>query len=555
MKNIFRYLFAFSLVLFVSCEITDLDKQVDPTVPSPDNLDVDLTLNSIEVNFADFFGAVTEPTAEATRLEYMFDRYEVNFNSSNANLQNAWSLAYATIIEDVEALLPRAEENELYIHSGIAKTIRAYVLLTMVDLFGDVPYEEANMGNENLFPGLSEGSEVYAAALAELDMALADFSSVEDGTPEPTTELFYNSDVDKWIQLVNSLKFKANLNLRLVNQSGASSTINSILESGEFISESSDNFVWQYNSSSEIGQHPYFVEEYVAATVSDYIPNYLMWAMAVEKDVDDPRLRYYTYRQVNSFPSDPATLDNEIDCWNDPRPDTYAAIDAISPKPLPFCSLFDRGDGYWGRDHAENDGIPPDNTKRTTFGIYPAGGKFDDDQATSISNTDGLQGSGIWPIMNASYMYFMRAEAALYLNTGEDARNMLEEGVRTSINYVISFLPNPDNFDNTASQDDIDAYVSTVLDLYDAAGSDEERMDVIAKEYWIALYGNGLEAYNLYRRTGSPDNLQPTLLGTGNFPRSFLYPNNSVNANPSVSQKSDLTTQVFWDTNPAGFIF
>ena len=555
MKNIFKYLFAFSLIFFMSCEITDLDKQVDPNVPSPDNLDVDLTLNSIEINFANFFGQATEPTAEAVRLEYMFDRYEVNFNSSNANLQNAWSLAYATILEDVEALLVPAQENELYIHSGIARTIRAYVLLTLVDLFGDVPYAEANLGGENLFPGLSEGSEVYSAALAELDLALADFNNVEDGTAEPTTELFYDSDVSNWIKLVNTLKFKANLNLRLTNESGASSTINSIISSGDIITESSENFVFNFNSSSEIGQHPYYVEEYVAATVSDYVSNYLMWTMAVEKDVDDPRLRYYAYRQVNEFPSDPATLDNEIDCWNDPRPDSYAPIDAISPEPLPFCSLFGRGDGYWGRDHAENDGIPPDNTKRTTFGVYPVGGKFDDSQATSITDTDGLQGAGVWPIMNASYVYFMRAEAALYLGTGEDPRAMLEEGVRTSIEYVMSFLADPSQFDNVPTEEQVERYINTVLSLYDAAGSDEERMDVIAKEYWIALFGNGIEAYNLYRRTGQPDNLQPTLLGTGNFPRSFLYPNNSVNSNPSISQKNDLTTQVFWDNNPAGFIF
>lgn len=555
MKNIFKYLFAFSLIFFMSCEITDLDKQVDPTVPSPDNLDVDLTLNSIEINFASFFGSVTEATAEAVRLEYMFDRYEVNFNSSNANLQNAWSTAYATILEDVEALLVPAQENELYIHSGIARTIRAYVLLTMVDLFGDVPYAEANLGGENLFPGLSEGSEVYAAAISELDMALADFNNVADGTAEPTTELFYDSDVSAWIDLVNTLKMKANLNLRLVNESGASTAINSILESGNFISDSDDNFVFQYNSSSLIGKHPYFVEEYEAASVGEYIPNYLMWTMAVEKDVEDPRLRYYTYRQVNEFPTDPATLNNEIDCWNDPRPDSYAPVDAISPEPLPFCALFDRGDGYWGRDHAEADGIPPDNTKRTTFGVYPVGGKFDDDQARTISNTDGLQGAGIWPIMNASFVYFMRAEAALYLNTGEDPKAMLEEGVRTHIAYVMSFLSDPSQFDNVPSDDDVEAYVNEVLSLYDAAGSDEERMEVIAKEYWIALFGNGIEGYNLYRRTGHPKNLQPTLLGTGNFPRSFLYPNNSVNSNPSISQKADLTTQVFWDTNPAGFIF
>ena len=89
---------------------------------------------------------------------------------------------------------------------------------------------------------------------------------------------------------------------------------------------------------------------------------------------------------------------------------------------------------------------------------------------------------------------------------------------------------------------------------YMAATSDDERMDIIGKEYWLAMYGNGVEGYNLYRRTGAPGNLQPTLLGTGSFPRSLLYPNVTVDRNINISQKPGLTVQVFWDNNPAGFI-
>jgi len=278
--------------------------------------------------------------------------------------------------------------------------------------------------------------------------------------------------------------------------------------------------------------------------------------MTIEKGIDDPRLRYYMYRQTDAFPTDPAVLNNEIDCWNDPRPPTYAAVDAISAEPMPFCALFGRGDGYWGRDHSENDGIPPDGGKRLTFGVYPAGGIFDDNQANAIvsGGGEGLNGEGIWPIMMNSYMNFMRAEAALYLGTGEDARMMLEEGVRNSITTVMSKLPNPGSFSNVPDATDVDDYVAEVLALYDAAGTNDERMAVVGKEYWLAMYGNGVEGYNLYRRTGTPINLQPTYLGTGSFPRSFLYPNVSVDRNPNINQKPGLTEQVFWDNNAAGFI-
>ncbi len=91
---------------------------------------------------------------------------------------------------------------------------------------------------------------------------------------------------------------------------------------------------------------------------------------------------------------------------------------------------------------------------------------------------------------------------------------------------------------------------------YDAATTDDERLDIIAKEYYIALWGNGIEAYNLYRRTGKPGNMAPPLEpSAGAFIRSFFLPNDHVNRNASTADNKSLTEQVFWDTNPADFVY
>jgi hypothetical protein len=547
------------LILVFSCETTELDLLVDPNVPTPDALDADTNLNFIQVQLASFFEDATESGAEAVRLEYMFDTYAVNFNNTNTSNSGMWTTAYADILNEVEALIPIATAASRFRHIGVARIIRAYTMMTMVDFFGDVPYSEALQGDSGVvFPAVDAGSDVYDAALNELDLALADFASIDGNTPG-FNDLFYNegnsSTMPNWTKFANSLKLKYYLNRRLIDPTGAAAGINALLASGDIITSSSEDFKWSSGTSiNPQSRHPYFVEEYLAANTGEYMPNYLLWALAQEKGIDDPRLRYYVYRQVNAFPTDEATLNNEIDCWNDPRPSTYAAIDATQAVPLPFCALFDRGDGYWGRDHSENDGIPPDNTKRTTFGVYPVGGRFDDNDADSIDDNDGLQGAGIWPIMMDSFVYFMRAEAALFLGTSDDAAAMLEQGVRASLNTVTSFLPNPGDFTNVATPADIDDYVNTVMTAYMAATSDAERMDIIGKEYWISLFGNGVEGYNLYRRTGAPSNLQPTYLGTGTFPRSFLYPNVTVDRNINISQKPGLAVQVFWDNNPAEFI-
>ena len=74
------------------------------------------------------------------------------------------------------------------------------------------------------------------------------------------------------------------------------------------------------------------------------------------------------------------------------------------------------------------------------------------------------------------------------------------------------------------------------------------------KELHISSFGNGLEVYNAYRRTGFPNNMQPSRNpNPGNFYRSAFYPDTSINNNPNA-QQADIARQVFWDKNPAGFI-
>ena len=105
------------------------------------------------------------------------------------------------------------------------------------------------------------------------------------------------------------------------------------------------------------------------------------------------------------------------------------------------------------------------------------------------------------------------------------------------------------------SQTDIDDHVDDILTAYDA-GSETDKLRIIAEQYLIALWGNGIEAYNTYRRTGQPDNLTPAffLADPGDFLRSMWYPQVASDNNTNITQKGAPNTAVFWDTNPAGFV-
>lgn len=547
MKNIFKIFLAFGLLVFVSaCDSLDLDEQaINPNSITPENAEINLVLNSVELDFATFMDEVSDETMPYVRMTALDGGNRFDNQDSPQSFDFMWELAYAEIIPDANLVIDLAAANGLTLQGGIASIIKAQVMLTLVDLFGDVPYSEAFQGTGELNPGADSGANIYETAIGLLVKAAADLANPVG----ETNDLYYDGDASKWIKLANSLKLKAYLN------TGNTAQINTLITLDNFISSADDDFAFQYgtNRSTPDSRHPYYSDGYENGGPSWYMSNWYMWTMFGEKFTEDPRLRYYFYRQdCDESDEDFFTLD----CQTLPYPPHF-------PPGLPWCTASsDFGDpsmsysGYWGRDAGNDDGIPPDDLKRTAWGLYPAGGKFDADDCSQVSNqgVDGGAGAGIQPIMLSSYVDFMRAEAALVLGTADDAAALLESGVTKSIDKVMGFksISAVDAaFEPTA--DDITDYVTEVNNKYANAASTDDKLDILMKEYLIALHGNGLEAYNGYRRTCMPSNMQPLRLpDPSSFARSFWYPASYVNRNSNASQKAGVTDPVFWDTKPAG---
>ena len=532
-KNI---IIAFALLLTVgtSCELDGL--QQDPNKLAPQDADADFLLNSVEFGMKDWFWEVTDQTMEATRMVAAEPLGNLYFSYAQpATYDDQWELLYTNILSDAQTLIALSEEEQLFTHIGIAKVVQAYTLMVAVDFFGDIPYSEA-LNPDILQPRLDPGAEVYAAAEILLDEAIDNFG--QTASREPALDIFYGGDTDQWTALANTLKLRMYLTTRLVDGEAAGK-INALIAEDNFIT-SDWAFPHGTQAAAPDSRHEYYIDNYVVGA-DDYQSNYYMWLMASEKGLTDPRTRYYFYRQTLRNTTD----DNEQECISQPRPAHY-------PDDMPFCNDF-LGRGYWGRDHLDTDGIPPDNLLRTVFGVYPAGGKFDADQGVNVTPGDGLGGAGIHPLMMTPFVDFMLAEAALTLGTTGDPRALLEQAVRGSIQSVITLgepaVSDP-SFVPTAG--DINDYVAVVLERYD---SGDDPLGVVMQEYYLALFGNGIEAYNLYRRTGKPDNIQLALEPQpGPFIRSFFYPAKAANQNQNIDQKgegNELTERVFWDDGSA----
>jgi len=544
MKHINKLFIVLAIFFISSCSLTEVDLLDNPNAVTPENAETGLFFNAIQLDIKDFFMNSNDLGAYVSRQLAMTggNVYENAFAATTFNF--IWNTAYADLLPDLDQLIVLTEtEGSLVPHyAGAAKILKGYVLMTLVDMFGDVPYEQAGQGVSNPSPTADDQAVIYGKALELLDAGIADMG--KDSPSIAGNDLFYAGDATKWIKFGNTLKIKWYLNVG----SGSNSNGDDIeAAAANAITSSDADFQFPFSSMRDIpdSRHWWYTDGYENGA-GYYQSNYFMWSLAEEKGIVDPRIRYYFYRQdlaevadIDAFTLDCGTLNAPLHYGND----------------QPFCHV---GNGYWGRDHGNNDGIPPDGDRRTVAGVYPAGGNFDSGQGASAANSgvDGALGAGIAPIMLSSFTHFMLAEAVLTRGTAGDAAQLLEDGVKQSIAKVMAFgAGQADGSEFIPTQDDIDAYVAYVNDAFANASSNEDKLEVVMKEYHIALWGNGMEAYNGYRRTTFPSNLQPTLEpASGDFPRLMYYPADYINLNANIGSQRLLTDQVFWDANAAGVI-
>ena len=553
---------AIVLMFSTSCDNTELDLLDNPNAITPDRASLNDLYNNIQLAFGGVYGSAQGNPGAMSRM-YTSVNFSYQAGTTPNTFNGLWGNAYSELFPDVDALVELSAENGFDIHAGTAKIMKAYTLMVLVDLFGSVPNSQALQGTDVISPAADPGDQIYASANTLLDEAITQLSGTSAAAP--TFDNFYDGDPDKWITFAKTLKLKMALN------TGDAGTINSIVSGGDLIDDVSEDFQINYGSqrNNPNSRHPFYNNHYEAGDGA-YLSNYFMWLLRADKETEDgitiidPRIRYYFYRKVEKADAqDPTTYSCHFSALPDQsaQPAHYASVD---PR-LPYCIVLP-GDGYSGRDHLNGEGIPPDGPIRTSYGLYPGGGQFDFDEFkdTRQAGTTGGLGQGIAPMLLSSFVDFMRAEAAISLGTNDDPKALLESGIRASMNKVRSFeslvpgemstlvgvrggpdQPVKDVFG--MSDEDIDNYVTEVLGMYDRASSADERLDIVVKEFYIAAWGNGLEAYNMYRRTGKPGNMQPGLEPeVGNFPRSFFLPSNHVTRNSSVSQK-DLGDLVFWD--------
>ncbi len=560
-KNTFhksKFLLACSILfLALSCsEYLDVDTDTDNPTVAP----INQLLTGIEVNigqvadFQFFSGDILQVYTHQFTAREEQDQYGTK--ADNILINNDWNNVYLGLT-DLETLISQANETGDLVYVGTAQILKAYLMSVAVDLWGDVPFSEATgLEQGTVSPVFDNQEEIYQSVLDLIDTGKANVQTGQGVLPS-TDDLFYGGSSTQWVKFANTLKLKLYNQIRLSTLFN-STDFNALLADDNFMSSNSDDF--QFNHTANLApadeRNRLFVDAYGGAQVTKYAsPWFYEILIGVNPNIHngnpDPRLPYYFVNQLTpgQFPQDQGdavTGDPNADYW-----DSSTGFFSIR-----FGSIGPDRDGA-----VQNDATFP--------GIFPCGGRYDDGAGFARTITSG---TGVAPKRILTYDEFLYIQAELMqvgLMPG-DASAKLREAMMASfakVDQVVTGTGTSQTVPVIAGTPAATTFMDNIITEFAAAGNDK-KLEIIMTQKWVATFGDPMDQYNDYRRTGYPvladpngpspeyqldngdgfplvDNL--TVLNNP-FQVSFFWPQREINLNQNAPDQKDPTTfKIFWD--------
>ena len=381
-------------------------------------------------------------------------------NNLNYFLKDGWvassyTESYSTVVPLWQDLKGKTETQfpEVF---ALAQILKISAWHKATDMFGPIPYKEAGKGLITVPYDSQE--EVYKAMFKELSDAIEVLTKYADNGNSkllPNADAVYAGDVHKWVVYANSLMLR--LAMRVYYADAALSkkyALQAVNHSYGVMKTKDDEAKMERGASLEFKNNlDVLINQYNECRMGSSMLAYL-------GGYQDPRLpKYFNTSTV----SQAVTVG------------TYGKYSGVPT----------------GHDVSSNDA-------------------FRDSSRPAITSTTPTY----W--MRASEVYFLLAEAALHgFAVGGTAESLYEKGIEMSfeengiassevVDYMSSGLkPSAYSFHLTNPSVNVD--VPAVTEATTAwSGTDEEKLEKIMIQKWIALYPNGQEAWTEYRRTGYP---------------------------------------------------
>lgn len=493
-----RHKFIVSLVglaaLSSSCDsFFDINDDPSNTLDSP--LANQLTSLTVNVGYAmgsdlNRYGSLImqQYSGQSTGAETQTQLNE-KYQISGQDANNVFSTLYASILNDANNVIVKATAEGSPHYAGVAKILTAYTYQVAVDTWGDLPYSETQQLTDNLSPAYDDDEEIYTKLIALLDEGINDVKSPTSIQSPATNSTIYPGT----FVAVNPKNYSTSPQARWVKFAN-------VLKLRLYLHYSEKN--------------PAFATERINAVLS--LPDSVLF----QSNADNFAMSF-----VNA-----ANSRNPIDQMETGRAGylvaNFTLVDMMNTKADPRrTSYFTQYPANSGQYLGAKGGAP-NSQNYSKFHVYLRG------------TLTGTTYSGAAPIRMLTFAEynFIRAEASLRFGSPGSAETFYRAGITASMT------------DAGVANADITTYLGTHGTL---SAVQEEALQQIIEEKFVASYGVALEPWTDWRRTGYPVIAPPVNAVVGFVPRSLYYPQNEVDFNSSLpGQKSGLDVRIFWDTRP-----
>lgn len=396
---------------------------------------------------------------------YMHDYKPLNGGSSNSdyNLQDGWNgtnwgYTYAYIFPQIKKLEDSTKLQYPTIHA-LAKILKVEVMHRISDYYGPIVYSSFGDPSGEFMPDTQQ--EAYYTFFDDLDIAvdlLAEHLSTESTAPDiATMDIILDGKYQSWIKFANSLRMRLAIRIAMADPQKART---------EFVKALND---------------PYGVfelaNEQVAVSTRDSYQNPL-------GEIN----RVWNEAFMN------ASMESILNGYEDPRREVF-----FEPCPDDVSMIGENGEKKVVNLKGKYKGI----RQGTCFShlLYASHSKIYVNQTT-----DAI-------LMTAAEVWFLRAEAALRGWTGENVEACYRQGVNVSFqqwramgdvdDYLDSDRIGADYIDAFDPNNNIEARCKVSPRWLETA-SNEEKLEKIITQKWLAVFPEGCEAWAEQRRTGYP---------------------------------------------------
>ena len=233
------------------------------------------------------------------------DRFtdEDTYSIRSDNINGYWSGFYSGGLQDLATILTQTTPTQSPNLVAPALVMKSWTFGLMTDMWGDIPYSQANKADPTSPPKYDRQKDIYAGILA--DLKTAGDLSIPGSPGYGSADLIYNGDATKWKKFANSLRLRYALRLSKVDPATAQTQVAAAIAAGVFASNADNALLrWPGDGTNNSPIYNNFVtrdDQHMSQTLVNALKSlYISIGPTGADTLFDPRLAVYADPIISS---------------------------------------------------------------------------------------------------------------------------------------------------------------------------------------------------------------------------------------------------------------